>query len=275
METWFSTKRFPVTATRMNLIRTIWAHLCRSRVCTLANSERLKMADKCDPIGNACAIWKRSLQDLGRCRRTAPDKASARPQRVRPAGVCRNTPIPTRRAPITAHEDLDGDWQAIRAFDHYGDRRGGDVVREGVGFRAMSIAIARAGLLTGYRGYTWAEPGYPITQPDTRFRIASVSKLFTCAAINRLAETRRLTFETPAFGFLDIPGKAMPPHLPSQTPDPDIDKVTILQLATELSGLAHDFGTAANNGNDFREISDRIGQTTVPDARSVGPFLIR
>jgi CubicO group peptidase (beta-lactamase class C family) len=135
--------------------------------------------------------------------------------------------------------------------------------------RAMSIAIAREGVLTGNRGYTWAEPEYPITQPDTRFRIASVAKLFTCAAISRLAKTRRLTFETRAFAFLGITGK----FLPSQTPDPDIGKVTILQLATELSGLARDFGTAANDGNDFREISARIGQATVPTRDQLVRFL--
>ena len=135
--------------------------------------------------------------------------------------------------------------------------------------RAMSIAIAREGVLTGNRGYTWAEPEYPITQPDTRFRIASVAKLFTCAAISRLAKTRMLTFETRAFAFLGITGK----FLPSQTPDPDIGKVTILQLATQRSGLARDFETAANDGNDFREISTRIGQATVPTRDQLVRFL--
>lgn len=135
--------------------------------------------------------------------------------------------------------------------------------------RAMSIAIAREGVLTGNRGYTWAEPEYPITQPDTRFRIASVAKVFTCAAISRLAKTRLLTFETRAFAFLGITGKL----LPSQTPDPHIGEVTILQLATQRSGLKRDFGTAANDGNDFREISSRIGQATVPTRDQLVRFL--
>ena len=135
--------------------------------------------------------------------------------------------------------------------------------------RAMSIAIAREGVLTGNRGYTWAEPEYPITQPDTRFRIASVAKVFTCAAISRLAKTRRLAFETRAFAFLGITGKL----LPSQTPNPHIGEVTILQLATQRSGLKRDFGTAANEGNDFREISSRIGQATVPTRDQLVRFL--
>ena len=135
--------------------------------------------------------------------------------------------------------------------------------------RAMSIAIAREGVLTGNRGYTWAEPEYPITQPDTRFRIASVAKVFTCAAISRLAKTRLLTFETRAFAFLGITGKL----LPSQTPDPHIGEITILQLATQRSGLKRNFGTAANDGNDFREISSLIGQATVPTRDQLVRFL--
>ena len=70
--------------------------------------------------------------------------------------------------------------------------------------RALSVAIARDGPLIGKRGYTWALPDYPITQPDTLFRVASVSKLFTCAAIDQLATTGALNFATPAFPFLGI-----------------------------------------------------------------------
>ena len=88
--------------------------------------------------------------------------------------------------------------------------------------RAMSVAIAREGTLGGNRGYTWAESTYPITQPDTLFRVASVYKLFTCAAIDRLVTTGAITFGTPAFAFLGIVG----PLLSTQNPDPDIGKIT-------------------------------------------------
>jgi len=120
--------------------------------------------------------------------------------------------------------------------------------------RAMSVAIARAGSVVGKRGYTWAETAYPITQPDTLFRVASVSKIFTCAAIDRLVATGPLTFTTPAFGFLGITGRL----LPTQTPDSDIDKVTVGQLAARRSGLQRDFGA------DFRSIAGRLGQTVMP-----------
>lgn len=120
--------------------------------------------------------------------------------------------------------------------------------------RAMSIAIAREGTLLANRGYTWAEPSYPITQPDTLFRIASVSKIFTCAAIDRLVATGGLNFTTRAFGFLGIAEKL----LPAQVPDPDIGKITVDELARRTSGLQRDFGA------DFRAIAGLLGQSVMP-----------
>jgi CubicO group peptidase (beta-lactamase class C family) len=120
--------------------------------------------------------------------------------------------------------------------------------------RAMSVAIARNDVLVANRGYTWAEPGYPITQPNTLFRVASVSKIFTCAGIYRLAQTTSLTFGTPAFGFLGITSAL----LPSQTPDPDIGKITVYDLAVRMSGLQRDFGA------DLRTIASLIGSARTP-----------
>src|SRR5262249_36020834 len=120
--------------------------------------------------------------------------------------------------------------------------------------RAMSVAVARRGTLLARRGYTWAEPGYPITQPDTLFRVASVSKLFTCAAIDRLASTGALSLNATAFPLLGITSKL----LPSQTPDPDIGRITVLDLAIRRSGMQHDFGA------DPRTIAVRIGSAVMP-----------
>ena len=51
--------------------------------------------------------------------------------------------------------------------------------------RASSVAIAEGGAVIGTRAYTWAMPDYPITNPGTLFRVASVSQIFTCAAIDQ------------------------------------------------------------------------------------------
>lgn len=252
----------------MNLITSIIRRILpKASGYTLANSKRLKMADKCDPIRTVLRDLEAELEDL------RPVTGEQHPPK----------PPPGLNALVRRIAETRGSLQAcaeslrMRNWSVTGETFVGSLEIDAVAMRfmkahsirAMSIAIAREGALTGNRGYTWAEPEYPITQPDTRFRIASVAKLFTCAAIGRLDKTRRLTFETRAFAFLGITDK----FLPAQTPDPDIDKITILQLATELSGLARDFGTAANGGNDFREISARIGQTTVPTRDQLVRFL--
>ena len=84
--------------------------------------------------------------------------------------------------------------------------------------------------------------------------MASVSKIFTCAAIDRLVTTGALTFATPAFGFLGITSKL----LPTQTPDPDIGTITVVDLARRTSGLRRDFGA------DFRSIAGQLGQSVTP-----------
>jgi len=40
------------------------------------------------------------------------------------------------------------------------------------------------------RGFTWAESGYPMCQPDALFRLASVSKLFAAAAIQTIRQAQ-------------------------------------------------------------------------------------
>jgi CubicO group peptidase (beta-lactamase class C family) len=52
--------------------------------------------------------------------------------------------------------------------------------------RAAQFAIALNGTLLLARGYTWAEPGYRITQPSDRFLLASCSKMFCEQAIQTL-----------------------------------------------------------------------------------------
>lgn len=117
------------------------------------------------------------------------------------------------------------------------------------GIRAGAVAIVRQGERRVSRGYTWAEPTYPITQPDSLFRIASLSKLFTTAAIARLVESGQLTWDTPAYPFLGITSTL----LPGQTPDPATATITVRQLLLHTSGLVRD----ANP----REISDRLNLT--------------
>ena len=49
--------------------------------------------------------------------------------------------------------------------------------------RAASVAVASGRTIYAKRAYTWAEPGSAATTTTTTFRLASVSKLFTAAAV--------------------------------------------------------------------------------------------
>jgi CubicO group peptidase (beta-lactamase class C family) len=54
------------------------------------------------------------------------------------------------------------------------------------GVRAGALAIAREGRLVFAHGYTWGEPGYPVTQPNSLFRAASCSKPLTSILVHRM-----------------------------------------------------------------------------------------
>ncbi|MEA3214956.1 MAG: hypothetical protein QOJ19_1112, partial [Acidimicrobiia bacterium] len=120
--------------------------------------------------------------------------------------------------------------------------------------RAGTVAVARGGTTLTARGYTWAEDGYPITQPGTVMRLASVSKILTSAAVGRLVAAGQLKWDTPAFPLLGITSAL----LSDQTPDAGTKAITVRQLVVRTSGLQRDYGT------DLRGVAARLGITTTP-----------
>jgi hypothetical protein len=127
--------------------------------------------------------------------------------------------------------------------------------------RALSVAIAKGGAVIGTRGYTWAMPDYPITQPDTLFRVASVSKIFTCAAIDQLVVTGALSFETQAFPYLGIT------KLPLIPADRDINSITVKHLAMRQSGLKDDVEV------EIRSIAKLFGTISRPTRAQVLQYI--
>ena len=117
------------------------------------------------------------------------------------------------------------------------------------GIRAASLAICRNGEPLVQCGYTWAENGYPQTQPDSLFRMASLSKLFTAAAIDRLTETHRLSLDAAAFPLLGISTA----RLSGQTVDPRTDTITLRQL------IGHRSGISQNAVGTPRDVAARLG----------------
>ncbi len=94
------------------------------------------------------------------------------------------------------------------------------------GVRAAQLAIAKNGVVKFSRAYTWAEPGYRITQTADRFLLASCSKMFLEAAVQSLYDTKKLQ-----------PSAAVYPLLGFSHPnDARSDSITIQQLLDHAGG---------------------------------------
>ena len=136
------------------------------------------------------------------------------------------------------------------------------------GVRSAAIAVARAGDVRVSRGYTWAEPGYAVTQPSALFRQASVSKLFTAAAAQALHDDGVVGLDTP---LLDALGAGTPLPVGAMI-DPRLNQVTVRQAATRLSGMRRDLFGALPGGatgdatmRDVALIASRPGAPTQDD----------
>jgi CubicO group peptidase (beta-lactamase class C family) len=94
------------------------------------------------------------------------------------------------------------------------------------GVRAAQLAIAKHGLILFSRAYTWAEPGYPVTEPATRFLLANCSKIFLEAAVQCLYTDGKLKPGTQVYPLLGFSGPL----------DPRTDTITIQQLLDHTGG---------------------------------------
>jgi CubicO group peptidase (beta-lactamase class C family) len=100
--------------------------------------------------------------------------------------------------------------------------------------RGAAIALVQGTRLVSVRAYTWAEENYPTTQPTTVFRQASVSKAFGAAAIYRLIDQGKLSFDTTLQSVLRLrtPGGGAPT-------DPRFGTITMRHMLDMVSGIPH------------------------------------
>ena len=112
-----------------------------------------------------------------------------------------------------------------------------DTLRETNGVPGMAAAIWKDGRIVwdGASGQRDLASGAPVTR-DTLFRLASVSKVFTVAAVAQLAEQGRID--------LDAPVQRQLPWLGANWP-----AITPRQLAAHVSGLPHYQPVDANRGS--------------------------
>src|ERR1039458_4165670 len=104
-----------------------------------------------------------------------------------------------------------------------------------------AIALTQNGRLIFARGYGYADQGNQIqVQPDSRFRIASLSKTITAVTIMHLVEQRKLSLSQPAFALLpDLQAPAW------ATVDQRIPEITVQELL-EHSGGWDDSSSGSN-----------------------------
>jgi CubicO group peptidase (beta-lactamase class C family) len=94
-----------------------------------------------------------------------------------------------------------------------------------------AIAVARNGKLVFARGYGYANTATgELVQPDSRFRIASLAKPITSAAVLLLMERGKLTLDQRVFDILSYE------PLPGESVDPRVATITIRHLLEHSGG---------------------------------------
>jgi CubicO group peptidase (beta-lactamase class C family) len=97
------------------------------------------------------------------------------------------------------------------------------------GITAGQLAVTYKGRLVLARGYASIATSLTV-QPTSLFRIASLSKSLTAAAILRLVQDGKLSLSTPITSLLDL----TPP--PGQSADPRLSDVTLWRLLQHTGG---------------------------------------
>src|SRR5215469_6245606 len=92
------------------------------------------------------------------------------------------------------------------------------------GISAGQLAVSVRGKLVLNHGYTNGE--HPQVESISLFRIASCSKIFTCAAIEALRTSGKLDMNSRVFPMLDI----HEPGVPGQKPPQHINDITVQHL---------------------------------------------
>ncbi|WP_203857524.1 serine hydrolase domain-containing protein [Plantactinospora mayteni] len=99
---------------------------------------------------------------------------------------------------------------------------------------AGQLAVSYQGRLVLARGYTYSDDPALTVQPTSLFRLASISKSVTAAAVARLAQDGVLSLGTPVTSLLNL----VPPA--GQQLDPRMSNVTLWRLLQHTGGWDQD-----------------------------------
>jgi len=163
------------------------------------------------------------------------------------------------------------DDPALLPFDHAMQRF---MVRNKV--HAGQLCILEHGWLIVARGYSWPA-SHATTKPSSLFRIASISKMFTEAAIFELFGTDPTKLNQKAFALLGITKAA----LSSQKPDPRVNQITVQHLLDHAGGWND--GRADKKFNlpnshfdpvfQIRKIATDLGLSGPPSKRDLARYM--
>jgi CubicO group peptidase (beta-lactamase class C family) len=151
-------------------------------------------------------------------------------------------------------DDFDKDFMALMQEERLSKVPGG------------AAAIVYKGKLVYSRGYGYADlEGKKLVQPDSLFRICSISKIFTSVAILKLVEEGKLSLETKAFPLLNLP----PERNVARQPDPRTNSITIRQLLEGSGGWNRDSSCDPMFGNTLFDAARDYSNSLRPTVRAI------
>ncbi len=116
---------------------------------------------------------------------------------------------------------------------------------------AGSLSVMRNGTIVFHHVYGWSDRENTIPLlPEAVFRVASVTKPFTAAAIRRLISEEKLTLDTRVFS-LGASGTGILDHVPFGTPDSRLKDITVDHLINHFGG----WDLALAGDPTFREVT--------------------
>jgi len=131
-----------------------------------------------------------------------------------------------------------------------------------------SVAVVKDGRLVLARGYGWADrESRAAVEPDSLFRIASLSKSLTAAAVLKLVEEGRLRLDDKAFELL----RDLKPR-PGAHVNPALREITLRQLLQHTGGW--DSEKSFDPMFQSREIAGAMGVPPPADTETIVRYML-
>ena len=112
-------------------------------------------------------------------------------------------------------------------------------------FPGFAITVSIGETVVWREGFGFADVKAMVkATPETRFRIGSVSKLFTAALLMRLAEQQQVQLDAPIGQYLTLP--------------PQLTTATLRQLAGHLAGVRHYRGSEFLSSENYATLRDAV-----------------